>query len=92
MISEITNLRILRHQNILKLFEIYESSELIHLIFEYVQGETLSEVIKTKRHFDLEKEAAEIMESLLKSLAFCHASGIIHRDIKPANIMVRYYL
>ena len=35
-----------------------------------------------------EQRVVEVMESLLKAIAHCHASNIVHRDIKPENVMV----
>jgi len=60
------------------------------MVFEYINGEDLLSVIKSKGPFIIEKEAAEIMEALFMALDFCHKTGIIHRDIKPANLIVRY--
>lgn len=85
--NEVLNLRKLDHENIMKLYEVYESSEYVYLVSEYVRGETIINLIKMKRI--CEKEAAEIMQGLLKGLIICHKSGIVHQDIKPGNLIVR---
>jgi 5'-AMP-activated protein kinase catalytic alpha subunit len=41
-----------------------------------------------QRKLFTEREAAKIMEKLLRAIAHCHEIGICHRDIKPENIMI----
>ncbi|ODQ82097.1 hypothetical protein BABINDRAFT_6706 [Babjeviella inositovora NRRL Y-12698] len=43
--------------------------------------------VPTRKNKMTESRAAEIVTTLLSSLAFLHARGVIHRDIKPANIL-----
>ena len=48
MLGEIDVLRFIEHENIIKLYEVYESDKYIHLIFEYLDGGELFERIKSK--------------------------------------------
>jgi serine/threonine protein kinase len=59
------------------------------LVREFVDGESVREMIDRGRHFK-ESEALEITRQLLQLLAFLHALDppIIHRDIKPSNLIV----
>lgn len=69
--QEVTLLRKLKHQNIIRLYEVYESDKNIHLILEYLEGGELFERIKKKGTYD-EKDAATMMKSLLSALVAMH--------------------
>ncbi|WP_088242098.1 serine/threonine-protein kinase [Calothrix rhizosoleniae] len=60
--------------------------QFFYLVQEYIQGQTLEEILQQKGKFS-EAEALEVLGSILPVLQFVHDKGIIHRDIKPSNIM-----
>jgi tRNA A-37 threonylcarbamoyl transferase component Bud32 len=57
------------------------------IVMEYVQGETLLQVIRDEAPLTPGR-AASIARDVAGALAVAHAAGIVHRDIKPANIMI----
>jgi eukaryotic-like serine/threonine-protein kinase len=58
----------------------------LFIAFEYLQGQTLSELTATG---PLEwREAFRIAGRLAEALHHAHARGVVHRDIKPGNVMV----
>jgi serine/threonine protein kinase len=59
-----------------------------YLIQEYVDGQTLTERVKTHGLFT-EREVKDLLINILPTLAYVHSKGIVHRDIKPDNIMLR---
>jgi TolB-like protein len=76
----------LSHPNIAALYEIGEDQGQLFLVFEFVPGDTLKNVIagrplNPRRAIDLAVQIAD-------ALAEAHAEGIVHRDIKPDNIIV----
>ncbi|OUL58460.1 TOMM system kinase/cyclase fusion protein [Pseudoalteromonas ulvae] len=78
----------LQHPNIVRLLDKGRSNDhLLYAVFEYVQGQTLKQVI-TQSGALKPVVAAEIMTQVLDALAHAHQLGVIHRDIKPANIML----
>ena len=86
MLSEVTLLRKLEHENIIKLHEVYESQKNIHLVLEYLHGGELFERIKKTGTYN-EKDASIIMRCLLKALVAMHEKKIVHRDLKPENLL-----
>ena len=91
MIDEIETLRILKHPNIVALYEVYENEEFVYLVFELSKGGNLEQKIRKSKNSKLsETDAAEAMKVLLKTVAYCHENDIIHRDIKLSNIIVTY--
>jgi serine/threonine protein kinase len=77
----------LDHPNVVPIKDFFEKDGQFFLITEYVEGQTLSKLIKDRGHLK-EKDALSILTDVLKGLEFVHAKGIIHRDIKPSNILI----
>eukprot|EP01135_Chromosphaera_perkinsii_P004244 Nk52_evm33s272 gene=Nk52_evmTU33s272 len=74
------------HKNITTLHEWFDNGDLIILIMDLAVGGDVFDRLDEVEMFT-EKDAAEIMYTLLDTMTFCHANGIIHRDIKPENIL-----
>jgi len=73
--------------NIVTIHEIGEVENRHYIATEFIDGQTLREIITTgPMPF---AEALDVAIQVTNALAAAHESGIIHRDIKPENIMVR---
>jgi serine/threonine protein kinase len=77
----------LRHTNIVTIFDVDEHDGLPFIAMEYIDGETLGEIVKRKALLPIPKRI-QWVEDLCSGLAYAHRQGVIHRDIKPANLMV----
>ncbi len=77
----------LNHPNIVSVHGITEQDGEIYLIFDYVDGKTLSDLLKEKKRFPL-KECKEIFKGICGAVNCAHKNNVIHRDLKPANIMI----
>ncbi|MCA1850457.1 MAG: serine/threonine protein kinase, partial [Acidobacteria bacterium] len=76
----------LNHPNIAHVYEIGEADGLHFIALEYIEGQTLRELIQSG-HTDLTK-LLRYLQHAAEGLAKAHAAGIVHRDLKPENIMV----
>jgi serine/threonine-protein kinase len=76
----------LDHPNIIKVLDFGMSKEFFYISFEYIDGESLRNVFKTKNLTQDQKE--HLMIQLLQGLNYAHKNKIIHRDIKPENIFI----
>jgi len=86
--SEIDILKIAKHPNIIKLYDVFENEKYIYIIMEYCPGGDLFSYIE-KRDFKIKEErAAEIIHKLCTAVYFLHQYGIVHRDLKPENILM----
>ncbi len=56
-------------------------------IFEYVDGQTLREILQRCHQLPL-TDVRRIIAALAISLDFAHSQGVIHRDLKPENICI----
>jgi serine/threonine-protein kinase len=64
-----------------------EFGPLPYIVMEYVDGQTLREVVKTSGPIP-QQRVIEVMADVCAALDFSHKHSIIHRDVKPANIMI----
>jgi serine/threonine protein kinase len=76
-----------RHPNVASVFHLGRSTEGYFYAMEFVEGETLENLIKRSGRLDA-KLALEITAQIAAGLAAVHKKGLVHRDIKPSNIMV----
>ena len=74
--------------SVTKIFRIYESSQEIKIILEYINGVTLSYPIKQSIKL-VESEVRAIAVQLLLTIDFLERKGIVHGDLKPANIILQ---
>ena len=89
LFNEISILRALNHESAIKLYEVYEDRNNIHLIMEYLKGGELFMKINKNSNFS-ERDACEIMKELLIAVEYIHSNIIIHRDLKPESIILVY--
>ena len=75
------------HHNIVNLLDVGLDGDCRYLVMEYVEGETLKEIIQERGPLP-PATAAQIAIRILSALQHAHKNGIIHRDIKPQNILV----
>lgn len=76
----------LRHSGIVDLYDVVESEDSLYLVFEFVDGETLEEIVASRGKLAA-AECLRLLKSVCEALASAHARGVAHLDIKPSNIM-----
>ncbi len=77
----------LRHPSIVTIFEIVNDPRAPYLVMEFVEGETLREILKIRGKFEA-VEALRIMHDICSGLDFAFQRGITHRDMKLSNVLV----
>ncbi len=77
----------LNHPHVVAVFDLIEEGEEHWLVMEYVEGRTLSELVREEGALTPD-EAAPLLRQAADALAAAHESGIVHRDVKPSNILV----
>ena len=88
---EAQNAAALNHPAIVAVYDTGETQSefgpLPYIVMEYVDGQTLREIVKTTGPMSQQK-VIEVMADVCAALDFWHRHNIIHRDVKPANIMI----
>lgn len=87
MYSEYAHLSRLSHPNIIKVMDFGIDGEynLPYLILEKMDGTLLSELDGSQLN---ENEKTKIVITLLQTVAYVHACGVVHADINPQNVML----
>jgi serine/threonine protein kinase len=78
---------LLKHPNIVRTFQTGTEGKLHYLVMEYLDGETLEEVLKRRGRLPAD-EAVRLIIQALNGLEHVHEKDMIHRDLKPANLML----
>lgn len=86
LIKEAQAVAMLDHPNICPVHGIQEYEGQSFIVMQYVEGETLSDLVRAQRVNS--SQVLALASQIVGALAEAHAHGIIHRDIKPKNIMV----
>jgi len=74
------------HANIAGIFGLEEQDGARYLVLEYVEGETLAEVLgRGPMPVD---DAIDIAAQIAEGVAAAHDAGVIHRDLKPGNVII----
>ena len=80
--------REVEHPNVVRLLlRGITRDELRYLVFEYVEGHTIEELLRESGTAD-ELLTTRVVTQMLEALGAAHARGAVHRDVKPANIML----
>jgi serine/threonine protein kinase/tetratricopeptide (TPR) repeat protein len=63
------------------------SIDLMFLTMEFLEGETLQQVLKRSGRLTPER-ALQVARQIAEGIDAAHRMGIVHRDIKPGNVMI----
>ncbi|CAD8095024.1 unnamed protein product [Paramecium sonneborni] len=86
---EISILKRIEHQNIIKLFWAIEDKKSINLVMEYISSQSLASYIKSKPNRILpEKECLNLFYQIAIAIKYLHDLNICHRDIKLDNVLM----
>ena len=77
----------LNHPRVVRALDYGTDRGLVYLVLEYVDGECLAQVLRTRPSLP-EAEATRLIIQVAEGLEAAHDVQLIHRDIKPANIML----
>ena len=87
--DETIKTRSLSHPNIVKVFSASSSDNYHFVVMEWIEGETLEQLIKRNKPSGLsQKRAKPILNQLIDALTYAHTKGIVHSDLKPSNIIL----
>ena len=87
IIKEIFFLKSLKHENIIKIEDIYSDDLNIYIIFENIENGTLERLINKKEKYS-ENQVKIIILQILLAIKYLNTNNFIHSDLKPQNIIL----
>ncbi|MFA5139616.1 MAG: protein kinase [Elusimicrobiota bacterium] len=86
-LQEARTVATLHHPNIVDIYAIVDDGQDAYLVFEFVDGKTLSELLQTRKRLPY-AEALALTKGVAAALEYAHGKNVVHRDLKPSNIMM----
>ncbi|KAE8684427.1 CBL-interacting serine/threonine-protein kinase 20 [Hibiscus syriacus] len=83
---EISGMSLVKHANILKLYEVMASQTKIYFVMEYAKGGELFNMLSKGKL--REDTARKYFQQLISAVDFCHSRGVNHCDLKPENLLL----
>ncbi len=77
----------LEHENIIRVFGMVERYRTVFLVIEYLEGESLKDLLARQGALGPEPAAA-LLRQACAAMAHAGRKGLIHRDINPGNMML----
>ncbi len=77
----------LSHPGIVTVIDRGEADGRQFIVFEYVDGETLKDVVERAGPLPA-RRVIELGLEIGRAIAFAHQQGLIHRDVKPQNVLI----
>lgn len=84
---EIVIMKLIEHPNIMRLYDVWETSTELYLILEYVEGGELFDYLCDKGRLPA-REAVGYFQQIITAIDYCHRFNIAHRDLKPENLLL----
>jgi serine/threonine-protein kinase len=79
--------RLLRHPNIVAIEDVGQEGGASYLTMEFVEGQTLRELVKIRGAVDVAK-ALDLIHQAVCGLEYAHRRGVTHRDMKASNVII----
>ena len=87
-VKEARTIARLEHPNVIAIHDVFEENNTAYYVMEYVEGDTLSGLVKRQGPMDGET-AKEYILKVAEALRYIHSHNLLHLDIKPAIIIIR---
>ncbi|CAE6013737.1 unnamed protein product [Arabidopsis arenosa] len=83
---EIATMKLIKHPNLVQLYELMASKTKIFIILEYVTEGELSDKIVNEGRMK-ENEARRYFQQLIHAVDYCHSRGVYHRDLNDDGLL-----
>ncbi|KNC82215.1 CAMK/CAMKL/MARK protein kinase, variant [Sphaeroforma arctica JP610] len=80
-------MKMLEHPNIIKLYEVIDTPNVLYLVMEFCSGGELFDYLVAHGKMK-EKEARQKFRQIVSAVQYCHSKHVIHRDLKAENLLL----
>jgi len=85
--KEIKILKMIRHNNLIQVYQVIQTPKLIYIVMEYSHGKDLFNHIVNSKKIK-EDQAVDLFQQIIEGVDYCHKMKICHRDLKPENLLL----
>nr|XP_002120588.1 SNF-related serine/threonine-protein kinase-like [Ciona intestinalis] len=84
---EVACMKLVQHPNVVRLYQVIETSSKLYLILELGDGGDMFDYIMRHERGLHEDQAKEYFAQIVSAIAYCHKLHVVHRDLKPENVV-----
>jgi len=85
--QEVSILQELHHKNVTRLIDFFDEPDYYYMVLELLEGGELFDRIVKKTYYS-EREARDLVFTILMVIKYLHDQNIVHRDLKPENLLL----
>jgi len=74
------------HTNVVKLHEVIDDSENLHIVMEFANGGDIFDILRAG--VLTEDWSRHLFRQLVEAIRYCHSRGVVHGDVSPENCLV----
>lgn len=87
LFQEVKCMKLIKHPNVVRLYEVIDTSTKLYLVLEYADGGDLYDRIMKHSNGIGEQKAKYYFKQIVKAIKYCHDLHVVHRDLKPENVV-----
>ena len=87
ILREMSIYKEISHENVIEIFNMFETNEYYMIIMKYYEGGELFNYIVDNDRLS-EEESAFFFYQIINGIEYIHSKGITHRDLKPENLLL----
>lgn len=90
LLAEGMKLKAFRHNNIVRVIDVFEHNHTAYLAMEEIDGMTLQAAVEGRNLLPSKAMVEDFVAQMVDALKMVHAGGLVHRDVAPDNILVDF--
>ncbi|CAF0988398.1 unnamed protein product [Rotaria sp. Silwood1] len=87
LLQEVKCMKLVQHPNVVRLYEVIDTPNKLHLILELADGGDMYDYISKHANGLNESLARRYFRQICRALKYCHEMYVCHRDLKPENLV-----
>lgn len=87
-IREISLLKEMNHENIVRLYDVVHTEKSLYLVFEYLDLDLMKHMESCPEFSKDPHLVKKFLYQILSGIAYCHSHRVLHRDLKPQNLLI----
>ncbi len=87
LFQEVRCMKLVQHPNVVRLYEVIDTSTKLYLILELGDGGDMYDYIMKHSNGLSEQKSKNYFRQIVRAIKYCHDLHVVHRDLKPENVV-----